>query len=363
MKKILIPLFIIILIIFVGFIIVKNNKNELPELNFDTLQVSDISIYGESIDLNINKSLEHDLELYNVDTHKKEALSTTKYINDGIRPEDIKEGSFNIIFDNKKLTYKDFDQSFISVPRNNQRYLISLKTDKDDNLVLSKEKTNKKTCDVIIDPGHGGEDGGTDSREILEKSFNLEEALLLKEDLENLGYEPCLTRNSNESLKRYGSDSRTARAIESGAKYLISLHNNSGENSHGYEIYTSYYSNTDFGKSVAKFTKEVQEPSNFELSQVDPENGLYKKEYEPDDDSEDYETDYYFIIREVAGHIMPSTQVEANMYADSTRGLETLLFEGAYISDDEDYEKLQSDKFKQDLMQAIANGFDDYINN
>lgn len=54
---------------------------------------------------------------------------------------------------------------------------------------------------VIIDPGHGGEDGGTSSDDgILEKDINLSVSLYLSEILRCSGYNVVMTRSDDEQI-------------------------------------------------------------------------------------------------------------------------------------------------------------------
>lgn len=54
---------------------------------------------------------------------------------------------------------------------------------------------------VIIDPGHGGEDGGTSSDDgILEKDINLSVSLYLSEFLRCSGYNVVMTRSDDEQI-------------------------------------------------------------------------------------------------------------------------------------------------------------------
>lgn len=54
---------------------------------------------------------------------------------------------------------------------------------------------------IVVDPGHGGADGGAVSPEgIQEAGLNLQVSLLLKEELEDMGMEVILTRQDEKSL-------------------------------------------------------------------------------------------------------------------------------------------------------------------
>jgi N-acetylmuramoyl-L-alanine amidase len=90
---------------------------------------------------------------------------------------------------------------------------------------------------VVIDPGHGGIDGGTFYGTVLEKDLVLDVALRLSDALREQGFHPVLTREQDEDLSaRYPSrhPSRHARdlrnrvrtAEEAGAKLFLSIHVN-----------------------------------------------------------------------------------------------------------------------------------------
>ncbi len=66
---------------------------------------------------------------------------------------------------------------------------------------LSASADGCKYSTVIIDAGHGGEDGGTSSKSgLVEKDINLELAFILKEKLEAEGVKVILTRDSDTLL-------------------------------------------------------------------------------------------------------------------------------------------------------------------
>lgn len=92
---------------------------------------------------------------------------------------------------------------------------------------------------IVIDPGHGGMDGGASSPDgIQEKDINLAIAKVLAEEAENCGAEVIMTRDSDVGL--YTDDGRTIRQKkredllarkkiieESNAALAISIHLNS----------------------------------------------------------------------------------------------------------------------------------------
>jgi len=79
---------------------------------------------------------------------------------------------------------------------------------------------------VVIDPGHGGNDGGASSREHLEKELTLRLAEALKVRLEELGYATVMTRTDD----RYLALSERVAVVNAREEpsLLISLHFNRG---------------------------------------------------------------------------------------------------------------------------------------
>ncbi len=61
---------------------------------------------------------------------------------------------------------------------------------------------------VVIDSGHGGNDGGTKSREVKEKDINLKIAIKLKELLEKNGTNVVMTRDGDYDLAEGSTGSR-----------------------------------------------------------------------------------------------------------------------------------------------------------
>ncbi len=118
---------------------------------------------------------------------------------------------------------------------------------------------------VIIDAGHGGEDGGASHGELIEKDLNLEVALCLSDIYALFGYNSSLTRADDRLLydhfndledytgrkKTYDLRNRLRIAEESGASLFIGIHMNkfSIEKYNGLQTY--YSPNTEGSNKVA----------------------------------------------------------------------------------------------------------------
>lgn len=89
---------------------------------------------------------------------------------------------------------------------------------------------------VVIDPGHGGSDVGAQYNGRYEKDDNLEIALLVCENLRDMGIEACLTRDDDKFVEL---KDRCALANRRNAELFVSLHRNSAEGANGVEIWVS----------------------------------------------------------------------------------------------------------------------------
>lgn len=118
----------------------------------------------------------------------------------------------------------------------------------------------------LIDPGHGGEDGGAEASGVLEKDLNLTVARNLADICTILGHNVSLTRNSDTMLydayqdledytgkkKTYDLRNRLRMGEESGAALFIGIHMNKfpREQYKGLQVY--YSKNTAESESAAR---------------------------------------------------------------------------------------------------------------
>ena len=73
-----------------------------------------------------------------------------------------------------------------------------------ESLPVSAEEENP--IQIVIDPGHGGEDGGASVGDVLEKNLNLEVSLTLHDLYTVFGYEVKLTRSDDRMLYDHFGD-------------------------------------------------------------------------------------------------------------------------------------------------------------
>ena len=107
---------------------------------------------------------------------------------------------------------------------------------------------------ILIDPGHGGIDGGAKSKTgTIEKDINLQIALKLRDNLEEKGYKVYMTRDEDEGLyqkgntikekKREDLNKRVELKKETSCDIFVSIHQNMFPQSKCYGAQVWYASN------------------------------------------------------------------------------------------------------------------------
>ncbi len=133
---------------------------------------------------------------------------------------------------------------------------------------------------AVIDPGHGGEDGGASSGDFLEKHMNLDIALTLSDIFTLFGYDVMLTRTEDNLLYDYYNDledytgkkktydlkNRLRIAEESGAELFIGIHLNQFPKAQYKGLQVYYSPNTDesgiAASLIQSYAKKYLMPDN-----------------------------------------------------------------------------------------------------
>jgi len=190
---------------------------------------------------------------------------------------------------------------------------------------------------VLIDAGHGGEDGGAVGvGGVVEKELNLAIALKLDSFLRAVGYQTILTRSTDTSIhdataatvrERKISDIHNRFAMQEALRekdLFVSIHMNKfpGRDAHGTQVF--YSKNTPGSAALAESIQRSV------IGMVQPEN---TRQIKPSGDS------IYLLY-----------------YAKRT----AVLVECGFISNAGDAEKLQDDAYQNQIAFAIACGVLEY---
>lgn len=198
---------------------------------------------------------------------------------------------------------------------------------------MSVPVTNKV---IVVDAGHGGEDGGAVSNNgVSEAEINLKIALKLQNLLEQSGATVVLTRSDENAI--YDLDKKTLREKKvsdiknrvkignsSSADILVSIHLNKIDQSQYYGWQTFYKNNNEDGKKLATC---IQDNLN---NSINKENNRVP-----------LKIDNVYLIKNIE---IPATIVECG-----------------FLSNLEEEKELQTDEYQDKLAWGIYNGIMDYF--
>ncbi|MED1782826.1 N-acetylmuramoyl-L-alanine amidase [Brevibacillus fortis] len=174
---------------------------------------------------------------------------------------------------------------------------------------------------VILDAGHGGSDpGGGNNTQFTEKDMNLQISLYQYTRFMALNIPVAITRTTDMTLT---SEARTALVRNSGARYCISNHINSG-GGRGSEVLYSIYGSPTFPQLIQGALAAEGMPNRRIFTRTLPDNPLL---------------DYYFMHRE-------------------TGSVETVIVEYGFADNTLDANKLQQDW--RDLAEGVVRAFCTY---
>lgn len=327
------------------------------------------------------------------------SFSTLKEINTGLNLENLNVIDYYLLlkveFANNETKYYSLSNDteygnieYYTLTRNNTNNKININFGTLENIpvfrlnISTVNELPEDVYDVVVDPGHGGNDSGAISGKYIESDIVLDCAKRLKTELEAIGLKVLLTRDGTESEEDYTTyniydeDGRVTMANESHAKILISLHMNSNEeyiSEGGIEVYDAPNSDLTLAKLLADNIVEV---ANTQYSQNESDKeleGVYVRTIELDEyinnrnsSSNNYHgifdsIPYLYIIREIGGIATgayvdgSNSNYSANKYRNSNVGVEGYLIELGYINVREDLNHLlrNEDLYVKGIVNSI----------
>lgn len=211
--------------------------------------------------------------------------------------------------------------------------------------VNARQTAPKKDLCIVIDPGHGGIQSGTQRGTVEEKTLNLKIAQYLKEALEKYkGVTVSLTRDGDYDVSL---TDRTQYSVDKNADLMVSIHNNATGDCAAYDNGCTVLAAKDgYKQELADEEQKLACNILNELSALGIENqGILLRDSEANEKYENGElADYYAIIR---GGVL--------------KDIPTVLVEHAFVDDDSDFENyLSSDAKLKALAEADAKGIARY---
>jgi len=366
-----------------------------------------------------NKTQEFDIE-YELSNDDKFTFKTSDKINEGIDLEELKNGNFYFFL---RITEKELNDE--EKKENVEYYSLKNTTDYEDleyYTITKNEKNNKieilfgsrvrrgteigfmnvvgtetklpdNVYDIVIDPGHGGKDGGAvatyNGKKYAEKDITLDYAKDLKTALEEVGLKVKLTRDgtNEEELGIYDMYGKGGRAVvpnEVKAKYTLSLHLNSAEykmNKGGVEIYAPSNAKLELASLLADNLVEYAKTSYSPNVTYKVEDGVYVRNYSRSEIESSAEsaksagrkpyklttdTPYLFMVREPGG-IATNAYVDGrntdygkNPYYNSNMGVESYLVELGFMNSNNDLDNILNNRnlYVEGIKQTFKNFLD-----
>lgn len=191
---------------------------------------------------------------------------------------------------------------------------------------------------IIIDAGHGGEDGGTQTKDgILEKDINLSVSLEINRILSEKGFKTLLIRDGDYLI--YDEDSTTMRE-----KKASDIHNrmdimNKHSNCIFLSIHQNYFTESKYSGTQVFYSNnnpESEKIAQFIQSSV-------REELQPDNTRQIKKcgTEVYLLYHAKA----PAVMVECG-----------------FLSNEQEAEKLCNKDYQIKISESIVNGLTDYLN-
>ncbi len=219
----------------------------------------------------------------------------------------------------------------------------TIKQVKDDVVITMKEETknNKEHNKVIlVDAGHGGTDPGACNGTTYEKVYNLEIALKLYDMLkETDGIDVRISRTEDVFIDREGR--RDFQLDNDDADLFVSVHNNSLANKNYQGTMVLFYNKPnekeDYGITSKELAQIVKENIVEATGMID--RGVVSRD------------DIWVLEQNAAGKISSTTKEDRVV-----TNIPSILCEVCFISNDEEAARLKTEKFQQEVAQAIYDG-------
>ncbi|NSW89547.1 MAG: N-acetylmuramoyl-L-alanine amidase [Firmicutes bacterium] len=191
---------------------------------------------------------------------------------------------------------------------------------------------------IVIDPGHGGIDGGANKDGILEKEINLSISKKLRILLEQKGYKVIMTREEDVSLDSLDNSSRSRHQRDLNARVNII-------NSSNAQLFLSIHVNCNLKKPT-----------------TDGSIVFYSDKFWQN------KVLAYCIQRSLNGMIVNGKKrtihdpQQANFFILSYSNVPGVIVETAFISNTEERKLLTKEEFREEIAKAISNGVERYLN-
>jgi N-acetylmuramoyl-L-alanine amidase len=213
---------------------------------------------------------------------------------------------------------------------------------------------------IVLDPGHGGHDPGAMRSGMKEKDITLDVSSKLKTILEQeFGYEVLMTRTTDDFV---ALEERTAFANSKSADLFVSVHVNSSRNkkAKGIETYYLNFATTPEAMEVAARENAISEKNMGELQKLTTAIALNTKIEESRDFAKLIQTNLVGHLEK--GYAPNNLGVkQAPFYVLIGAQMPSILAEISFISNEREYDLLETPGYRQKIAQGLARGIKSYV--
>jgi N-acetylmuramoyl-L-alanine amidase len=222
---------------------------------------------------------------------------------------------------------------------------------------------------VVIDPGHGGDDPGTEvGAPLIEKDLALQISLRLKNELEQRGVRAILTRTGDYFLTLHD---RTAMADRERADLFISVHLNSSPDAATAGIETYYLNNTTDRATIRLAEMEnAAGASNSYSASAQPDLNYILSDMRQQYKANESAALASMIESRAATDLAASFGFQVNglgakrgpFYVLVGAQMPAVLVECGFLSNREEAQRLASSRYQEVLAMGIAEAVANYFN-
>ncbi|MBE0495946.1 MAG: N-acetylmuramoyl-L-alanine amidase [Campylobacterales bacterium] len=222
----------------------------------------------------------------------------------------------------------------------------------------------KKT--VVIDPGHGGRDGGAVNGKYVEKVAVLDISLKLGKELQKRGYKVHYTRSKDTHIQLRN---RTRIANDKNADLFISVHANAAPSKdkhasmHGVETFFLSPARSERSKNVAALENQsdIEEMNHFSkqtyLNFLNREKIVASNKF-----ALDVQQGMLDSLKKQRFTVRDGGVREAPFWVLVGAQMPAILLEVGYITNPEEAKRIFDASYQEAIAQGAANGVDAYFN-
>ena len=208
---------------------------------------------------------------------------------------------------------------------------------------------------IVIDAGHGGHDPGAKARGIEEAGLVLDVALRVEALLKDAGVEVIMTRRTNTFVTL---EERTAIANRAGADLFLSIHSNASasDSARGVETYFLNFASNPAAEAVAARENAGGARTMRNLPDIVRAIALNNKIDESRDFAAMVQTSLYTKLQKTNKNVRNLGVKQAPFMVLVGATMPSILAEISFITNRQEAALLKTDKYKQQIAEALFAG-------